>query len=232
MLASERSGVVKTFRCVAMTTRKQFIHFLAVCYLKDIIIELHNVEVDQLTPADFGASPVWEFAPDEEGLDGQDECTVRPSGQHGPVDVNTGMFLVRATFTLADGSSAVGYVSPPYDFDDDLGVIQPVIVTEAGQIMFWWGILKPTRDWIDSAYRMLGRDASNVFPIRFLSDLDSTDGPISGKHFYRGFCAVYARSVLGQLKKKTVYTDEQVSFRSQNPNPLTLLRNIKNGNGC
>ena len=71
-------------------------------------------------------------------------------------------------------------VSPPNDSDDDMGAIQPVIVTDGGQIMFWWGILEPTRDWMDSAYHFLGRAASDVFPIRFLSDLDSTDGPISG----------------------------------------------------
>ena len=137
-------------------------------------------QVDQLTAADFGESPVWEFASDEEGHAGQDECTVRPSSQREPVNASAGMFVVAATFTLADGSSAVGYVSPPYDSDDDLGAIQPVIVTDGGQIMFWWGILEPTHDWIDSAYRLLGRTASDVFPIRFLSDLDSTDGPISG----------------------------------------------------
>jgi hypothetical protein len=137
-------------------------------------------QIDQLTAADFGTSPVWEFASDEEGEPGQDECTVRPCRTSAPVDASAGMFVIRSTFTLADGSTAVGYVTPPYEADDDLGAIQPVFISGDGQIMFWWGILEPQREWIDAAYAKLGRDSSAVFPIRFLSDIDSTNGPISG----------------------------------------------------
>ena len=137
-------------------------------------------QIDQLTAADFDVSPVWEFASDEEGKAGQDECTVRPFQTDGPIDASSGMFVIRATFTLADGSTAVGYVTPPAESDDDLGVVQPVIVTADGQLLFWWGILEPHRDWIDSAYAKLGLHSADIFPIRFLSDVDSTLGPVSG----------------------------------------------------
>ena len=137
-------------------------------------------QIDQLTAADFDASPAWEFASDEEGEPGQDECTVRPIRTDGPIDASSGMFVIRATFTLADGSTAAGYVTPPAEPDADLGAIHPVIITNEGQLMFWWGILEPQRSWIDSAYAKLGRDSTDVFPIRFLSDIDSTLGPVSG----------------------------------------------------
>ena len=137
-------------------------------------------QIDQLTEADFDVSPVWEFASDEEGDPGQDECTVRPFRTDGPIDASSGMYVIRATFTLADGSTAVGYVTPPIEPDDDLGAVQPVVITRDGQVMFWWGILDPQRDWIDSAFAKLERDSANVFPIRFLSDIDSTHGPVSG----------------------------------------------------
>ena len=137
-------------------------------------------QIDQLTAADLDASPVWEFASDEEGEPGQDECTVRPFRSNGPIDASIGMFVIRATFTFADGSAAVGYLTPPSEPDDDLGAIQPVIVTNDGQLIFWWGILEPPPDWIAGAYSKLGRDSADVFPIRFLSDIDSTHGPVSG----------------------------------------------------
>ena len=138
-------------------------------------------QIDQLTAEDFDASPVWEFALDEEGEPGQDECTVRPFQTEGPIDASSGMFVIRATFTLADGSTAAGYVTPPNESDEDLDAIQPVVITNDGQLMFWWGVLEPQRTWIDSAYAKLGRDSADVFPIHFLSDIDSTHGPISGK---------------------------------------------------
>lgn len=137
-------------------------------------------QIYELRIADLQAVPVWELAVDEEGVDGQDECTVRPCRLSPPIDGSRGMFVVRAAFTLADGTSAMGYVTPPGHDDDDISSIQPVIVTDDGQIMFWWGILEPQRDWIESAYRLLGRGASDVFPIHYLSDVDAATGPISG----------------------------------------------------
>jgi hypothetical protein len=34
--------------------------------------------IDLLTPADIEQHPIWEFAIDEEGIEGQDETWVRP----------------------------------------------------------------------------------------------------------------------------------------------------------
>lgn len=61
-------------------------------------------QVYELTLDDLRKSPVWEFALDEEGEEGQDEATVRPCEIPAPLDPADGPFIIRALFTLADGA--------------------------------------------------------------------------------------------------------------------------------
>jgi hypothetical protein len=68
-------------------------------------------QVYELTLDDLGNSPVWEFRLDEKDEKGQDESTVRPHTASGPLDPADRMFLVRAAFTLADGSRMQGYLT-------------------------------------------------------------------------------------------------------------------------
>ena len=133
--------------------------------------------VSELTIDDFLASPVWEFALDEESEEGQDETTVRPYSFTDALDSSAGTFLVEAAFRLADGTSMRGYLTPPPADDPSLGAIQPLIITERGQVGFWWGRLP-----LDTAssYEMLGRDAASVFPIHFESSVPLVTGPVSG----------------------------------------------------
>ena len=60
---------------------------------------------------DLVLSPVWEFALDEEGEPDQDETTVRPYPCPGALAPADGMFVVRARFHLADGTTMSGYMS-------------------------------------------------------------------------------------------------------------------------
>jgi hypothetical protein len=96
-------------------------------------------QVYNLLPKDLEEFPVWEFALDEETEENQDEATVRPIETIGPVDPKVGMFIVKAMFTLADGSSASGYLTPPIKGESSLGILQPAIVTDKGQVSFWRG---------------------------------------------------------------------------------------------
>ena len=66
-------------------------------------------QVYDLAVSDLENHPIWEFALDEEGEDGQDEATVRPWEGGEPLNPADGMFVVRATFELADGTRLVGY---------------------------------------------------------------------------------------------------------------------------
>ena len=139
-------------------------------------------QVYELTAADLSTSPVWEFALDEEGEPGQDEATVRPHTVSGALNPTDGMFIIAARFSLADGTSMHGYVTPPAGEDRSLGTIQPQIVTERGQVGFWCGRCSPDTA---RAYQILCRDAASVFPVHFESAVPLSTGPVSGS--IRGF---------------------------------------------
>ena len=55
-------------------------------------------------PDDLDGHPVWEFALGEERRKGQDEATVGPCKVSGVLDPADGMFVMRASLTLADGT--------------------------------------------------------------------------------------------------------------------------------
>jgi hypothetical protein len=135
-------------------------------------------QVYELTQGDLVQVPIWEFALDEEGQQGQDEATVRPWKKTGFLDPTQGTFIVRAAFRLADGTRYVGYLTLRADRDVSIPAVQPVIVTESGQVMFWYGVLTPDAESLRNAYRSLG--GTQVFPIRYESDARLFRGQISG----------------------------------------------------
>ncbi len=139
-------------------------------------------QVYELGVDDLSRSPVWEFALDEEGEEGQDEATVRPYALHGPLDPSAGMFIVRARLTLADGTSVIGYLTPPVQGDSSLGTLQPAAVVGAGQVSFWCGLVSPDPEQIAESYRRLGKSSpAQVFPLRFEADVPLIGGPIRGE---------------------------------------------------
>jgi hypothetical protein len=85
---------------------------------------------------------------------------------------------VRAAFTLADGSKMQGYLTPAVRGNAGLGMLQPIIVTERGQVMFWCGLLAPDAQSLAQRYEMLGRDAARVFPLQVTSDVELVGGPV------------------------------------------------------
>jgi hypothetical protein len=90
------------------------------------------------------------------------------------------VFVVRAVFTLADGSRLQGYVTPPWGDDASMGTLQPVIVTERGQVRFWCGTATPGAKRLAQNYAFLGKDATQVFPARFESDVELAGRPVKG----------------------------------------------------
>jgi hypothetical protein len=138
-------------------------------------------QVYELSPADLERFPVWEFALDEEGEEGQDEATVRPYEATLPLDPSDGMFIVRAKLTLFDGTSFKGYLTPPVQGEEGLSTYQPAVVVSDGQVSFWCGMLVPPPDQIAKYYSLLGKSSSRqVFPMRFESDVSLVGGPIAG----------------------------------------------------
>lgn len=137
-------------------------------------------QVYDLKPADLEHSAVWEFALDEESGEGQDEATVRPFTADGKLDPAVGMFIVRASFTLVDGTTMSGYLTPNVEGGTDLGTVQPAIVTEHGQVSFWCGVIQPDATHLGSCYSVLGKDPHEIFPILFSSQVDLVGGAVAG----------------------------------------------------
>jgi len=137
-------------------------------------------QVYELSAADLESFPIWEFALDEEGNEGQDEATVRPFDADFPFDPSDGMFVVKATFQLADGTRLPGYLTPPLEGEPSIDAIQPVIVTKRGQVMPWLGAVAVAPDVLHSAYDKLERTAAAVFPVRYSAVIELVGGPIAG----------------------------------------------------
>lgn len=147
---------------------------------KDRQMTATRKQVSDLTPADLREFPVWEFALDEEGVEGQNEETVRPMPAAYALDPGAGMVVVRASFRLADGTKMEGYLTPPPDAEPGLGSIQPVIVTGLGQVGFWMGVIRPQPSDLAKLYLRLGKSASQVFPLQFESNVELKSGRVSG----------------------------------------------------
>lgn len=137
-------------------------------------------QVYELTLQDLSTFPIWEFRLDEEGEEGRDEATVRPYTASGPLDPTDRMFVVRAVFTLADGSRMRGYFTPPGRGDASISTLQPIIVTDRGQVRFWCGTAAPDSKRLAHSYELFGKVAKHVFPVRFESDVELAGGQVLG----------------------------------------------------
>jgi hypothetical protein len=135
-------------------------------------------QVYGLVPADLELFAIWELATDEEGEEGQDEATVRPRPDLDVADPSEGILVVRAELVAADGTRFDGYLSPHRE--PHVGYVQPTIVMDEGQIGFWSGIRKPARDELDGRYRLLGKNASELFPLSYRALVPCGDAEVEG----------------------------------------------------
>lgn len=120
--------------------------------------------VDQLTLNDFGAFPVWEYADDEEGIDGRDETWVRP--------VNTAVVPKRsythvaADFTAVCGKGFAGFVTVS-TLDGPPEVCQGVVLHGRDYLF----VSNPEAFGFDESRKhllnKLGLTESEVFPLTF-----------------------------------------------------------------
>jgi len=139
-------------------------------------------QVYELTPEDLQRCPIWEYALDEEGEEGQDEATVRPVEPNGLLDPEHGSYIVRAILNLADGTRFTGYMNTPFQGDIGLGTLQPVIVVPTGQIVFWWGMIQPSATDIAESFKRLDKASPRqIFPLKFTSDVGMVGGPVEGE---------------------------------------------------
>lgn len=136
-------------------------------------------QIYDLTLADLADFPVWEFALDEEGAEGQDERTVRPRAVAEPIERGD-YVVVKATFELADGTLMGGFLTPPAPDDNSIGQVQPVVLLEHGAVGFYHGIFHPEPDALAAIYKLLGKRSDEVFPCRFRSSVTIRGGDVEG----------------------------------------------------
>jgi hypothetical protein len=148
-----------------------------------------------LGPPDFEEHPVWVNCHvidyDEPWYEETDEETFRPWDKI-PADPSETMFLVKAEFTLADGTEMSGFITPQHPDDSngkpDLGIIQPQVFLGDGSLAgFWFGIMTPSPETISDIYAALGKSPQEVFPIAFKVDQGLAAGITSGS--IPGFCS-------------------------------------------
>lgn len=137
-------------------------------------------QFNELTTNDFAEYPVWEFALDEECEEGQDETTVRPYSFTPPLNARAGMFVVSAAFVLADGTRMSGCVFTSVPEEASIGHMDPAILTSKGAVSFWFGAKAPTAQEIADSYQLLGKTASEVFPLVFDAEVSLEEGVASG----------------------------------------------------
>ncbi len=122
-------------------------------------------QVYELTPEDLERCPVWEFASDEEDVEGQDEATVRPRPDLSAPLPREGMLVVKTRFIARDGSEFIGHCTPGPE--NEPGFLQPSIACGSTQVGFWFGRAQPTRKELAGYYKALGKKAGELFPLKF-----------------------------------------------------------------
>ena len=157
------------------------------------------VQFGDLTPSHFDRHPVWIACHiadyDEPWYDETDEETFRPWNGNLPVDATYGMTLVRADFTLADGTRLTGFLTPAAEGGplELLGVMQPQLFRPDGTLgAFWEG--RFGRDAAEHAafYRALGKTPAEVFPVRCAAQAGLATGIVEA--VLEGFYTMGAKS--------------------------------------
>ncbi|HVN54236.1 MAG TPA: hypothetical protein VMT46_07890 [Anaerolineaceae bacterium] len=141
---------------------------------------------NELNPSDLEQYPVWEFAFREMKEEGLSERTMKPSSQEPPYDPHQSRLLVRTSFHLVDGTVFKGFIKPIDLLNTFMGHLVPidlfpVIVTEKGHVVFWYGPSKPSEKEISDNYLLLGKESREVFPISFKSDVEIVNGAYEGE---------------------------------------------------
>jgi hypothetical protein len=125
--------------------------------------------VDSLTAPDLAAFPVWEFALDEEGVDGQDETWVKPVDTR-VIPACAYSLVVSVELTPACGGTHAGVIV----------VTTRNSVADLSGAVLLDGYL--SLDYRDEVVAAIGGPPDLVFPIAYRSTLiiEGTDQPLLG----------------------------------------------------
>jgi hypothetical protein len=112
-----------------------------------------------LTIEDLSTTPVWRY----EGGSGA-EAVVVPTGRSSLSGEDDEVCLAATEFTLCDSSRHLGFCFPVDD--SGLDYLQPVILTRAGQVSFWFdGPI--AQEVLAAQWNALGKRPEEVFPVQY-----------------------------------------------------------------
>lgn len=143
-------------------------------------------EVHELTAADLREHPAWWFPPPDGHLTGPDLGTVMPADAaaadaSGACEFPPGRWLVRAVFTLADGTAFDGHVSYVAGESPDAATQEPTLCTPRGQVPLWHGVVVPDAHAVARMLEQVGRPRAAVFPLRWRAVLRPVSGGLEGE---------------------------------------------------
>jgi hypothetical protein len=137
-------------------------------------------QVDKLTASDFELHSCWVYASDEEGSDGQDECTVRPLKLE-ELQAETSQVFVQAAFLFPNGRIRSGVVT--LNNGEGASGHQPAVFLATGAVYFYHGATEPKAGALKAFYRSLRTVCPQPFPITYVSALRTEDGlPLASGH--------------------------------------------------
>jgi hypothetical protein len=112
-----------------------------------------------LTPVDLERVALWRYAGETD-----DTAVVRATDRQELGDAERGLFIARTQFALANGAQHIGFCSP--DEETSLDSLQPVILTSAGPVYFWFED-PPSAESLRAQWKRLGAEHEEIFPIHF-----------------------------------------------------------------
>lgn len=121
--------------------------------------------VDHLTASDFATFPVWEYALDEEGVEGRDETWVRPLNTQ-IVPKGAYSLTVAADFKASCGrtfSGFVGVTTAPIRSSETVTIMGGVILHGTNYLP----IPTPKGSFFQKARESLGLSDSELYPITY-----------------------------------------------------------------
>jgi hypothetical protein len=141
--------------------------------------------LDQLRPSDLKTFPVWEFASDEKGEEGQDETWVRPRRAR-QVPANAYSLSVAAVLVAADGAEYEGIVS--VNTAEGFEAVHAAVLTEDNYVFIPWPGMDGAAKTARSAAKELGVRARDLFPLAYRLAV-----PLEGESSLREGVYRYAR---------------------------------------
>ena len=128
-------------------------------------------KLNQLTNKDLQLYPIWLYQGKSDEI-----AIVKPCSKF--ENPNREIYIARTRYTLNDGTVLYGYCSPTDD--SGLDYIQPVIIHSNQHIKFWYDE-KPKEEELESTCELIGKQPSEVFPIKFECLVSFEEHFVSGK---------------------------------------------------